>query len=265
MARKSTIEEWIEVAALLPWYVALVIAVISYVAFHHFSLQPVPTSPHEMGRIVLIGASHAFQFLVPLIFICGALHSYLHARRKRNIFDRQTSLQSIRELSWQEFEWLVSEAYSRKGYRVVERGGRGPDGGVDLVLHKDGRKTIVQCKHWSAMKVIVSLVREAYGVMVAEGADECVFVASGIYTRDAKLFANGKPIQLIDGKGLLELIQGIKIPNTLPTASVREAAAPTCPDCGSSMVSRIAKRGHNAGSKFWGCPRYPTCLGKRSV
>jgi len=32
-----------------------------------------------------------------------------------------------------------------------------------------------------------------------------------------------------------------------------------CPKCGSLMVLRIAKRGSNAGGKFYGCSRYPNC------
>jgi ssDNA-binding Zn-finger/Zn-ribbon topoisomerase 1 len=32
-----------------------------------------------------------------------------------------------------------------------------------------------------------------------------------------------------------------------------------CPKCGSSMVLRTAKRGPNAGGKFYGCSRYPNC------
>jgi len=32
-----------------------------------------------------------------------------------------------------------------------------------------------------------------------------------------------------------------------------------CPKCGSSMILRIAKRGPNAGGKFYGCSRYPKC------
>ena len=40
-----------------------------------------------------------------------------------------------------------------------------------------------------------------------------------------------------------------------------KAAAPSCPKCGSTMVSREVKRGANAGSTIWGCPRYPACRG----
>lgn len=265
MARKSNFEEMVEAAALLPWYVSLILACGSYLFLHALSLEPTPTSPGQMSKILLIGFSHWLQYLIAFVFICGALISFFHSRRKRDIFDRQTNLQSIRELSWQEFEWLVSEAFRRQGYSVIERGGNAPDGGVDLELRKNGRKTIVQCKRWNAFNVNVSLVREAYGVMVAEGAQECIFVSSGKYTRDAKLFAKGKPIQLIAGKDLLELIKGLKAPQLSAPTLEPTAAVPTCPDCGSQMVSRFARRGRNAGGTFWGCSRYPACLGKRSI
>lgn len=37
-----------------------------------------------------------------------------------------------------------------------------------------------------------------------------------------------------------------------------------CPSCGGSMVIRTARRGRNAGSKFYGCLKYPACNGTRS-
>ena len=39
--------------------------------------------------------------------------------------------------------------------------------------------------------------------------------------------------------------------------------APSCPECGASMVRRTAKRGSNAGGQFWGCATYPKCKGTR--
>lgn len=38
-----------------------------------------------------------------------------------------------------------------------------------------------------------------------------------------------------------------------------------CPQCGSEMILRTAKRGANAGNKFWGCSGYPKCRGIRSI
>lgn len=40
-----------------------------------------------------------------------------------------------------------------------------------------------------------------------------------------------------------------------------KAVAPSCPKCGSLMVSRAVKCGANAGNTFWGCSRYPACRG----
>ncbi|MBU0676962.1 MAG: four helix bundle suffix domain-containing protein [Verrucomicrobia bacterium] len=37
--------------------------------------------------------------------------------------------------------------------------------------------------------------------------------------------------------------------------------APGCPDCGSTMVLRTARKGEKAGRRFWGCPEYPECKG----
>ena len=48
-------------------------------------------------------------------------------------------------------------------------GGRGrADGGVDLVLVRNGETTVVQVKHWRRDVVGVSLVRELYGVQSRE-------------------------------------------------------------------------------------------------
>jgi len=61
-------------------------------------------------------------------------------------------------------------------------------------------------------------------------------------------------------------------PPTSPTSSRRTQSpiastitAPTCPRCSSKMITRLARRGRNAGGSFWGCSRYPACRGTRSI
>ena len=60
-------------------------------------------------------------------------------------------------MSWREYEMLVGEGFRLQGYQVVETGGGGADGGVDLVLTKPGKnggeKFLAQCKQWRAFKV----------------------------------------------------------------------------------------------------------------
>jgi restriction system protein len=49
------------------------------------------------------------------------------------------------------------------------------------------------------------------------------------------------------------------------SAGPQGAAAPSCPLCGEPMALRTARRGKNAGSKFWGCCGCPDCKGTRDA
>ena len=74
-------------------------------------------------------------------------------------------------MDWREFEMLTGEAFRRQGYDIVENGLGGADGGIDLILRKDGKTFLVQCKQWRHKCVDVKVVREMFGVLVHEGAD----------------------------------------------------------------------------------------------
>ena len=69
----------------------------------------------------------------------------------------------------------------------------------------------MQCKQWKAWKVGVKVVREAYGVMTARHANSAIIVTSGVFTQEARTFAIGKPIDLIEGHQLAELIHSVQI------------------------------------------------------
>ncbi len=45
----------------------------------------------------------------------------------------------------------------------------------------------------------------------------------------------------------------------------RHASTKVCPNCGSYLVERTAKKGPNAGSKFLGCENYPRCRFTKKV
>ncbi|WP_039565520.1 topoisomerase DNA-binding C4 zinc finger domain-containing protein, partial [Ralstonia solanacearum] len=90
------------------------------------------------------------------------------------------------------------------------------------------------------------------------------------FTEDAKAFAKGKNVTLIDGIALTVLIKQARTtaPTALATPSEQPSPSttePSCPRCGSAMVRRKAKRGTNAGNEFWGCIAYPECCGTREL
>ncbi|MGB6154531.1 MAG: restriction endonuclease, partial [Castellaniella sp.] len=53
----------------------------------------------------------------------------------------------------------------------------------------------------------VSAVRDLYGTMLDEGANKGILVTTSKYGPDAYHFSKDKPIELIDGPGLLYLLQ----------------------------------------------------------
>lgn len=157
----------------------------------------------------------------------------------------------------------MAEAYRRQGYRVIEND-LGPDGGIDVMQMKENDCVIVQCKQWRARSVGVSVVREIYGVLTAHSANHAIIICCGDFTRDVIVFAEGKPIQLINGAKLLDLVKDGQPKNkgaiSAHTAVIgKESTAPTCPKCGGELVKRTAKRGANTGNTFWGCSSFPKC------
>jgi len=71
----------------------------------------------------------------------------------------QTTTELIERLcsiDWFQFEKVVEAVYQKHGYHVTRRGGANPDGGIDLIIEREGLRTAIQCKHWKAWRVSVS-------------------------------------------------------------------------------------------------------------
>jgi len=254
--RKSSIfEDLFDITLRLPWYVGIFLALLSYFIFQSMAITTNPSL-----RVV----ASLFQYILPIVFLLASLLSAINAGRKRAIFNKQSSLETIKQLSWREFEELVGEYYRRNNYTVTESEA-GPDGGVDLILTRDGETTLVQCKHWKKSKVGVSIIREIFGVMKADNADHAVVVTTGTFTRDAEDFANKNDVDLISGNSLLSLIGYVKKIEGNDTIQVESPEMMICPRCNSPMVKRVARKGSNAGQEFWGCSEFPRCRGTRDI
>lgn len=149
-----------------PWPLGLVAGIAGFIAVRH---GVVWWLSHHGGMLAQGFTRDSGAMLAPLAWlllaICwmAALFSFLRARHRRRLLDTRTDLDSLAAGGWRQFERLVGEAFRRQGYAVEETGLGGADGGIDLILRKDGRRTLVQCKQWKRQQVGVSVVREAEG------------------------------------------------------------------------------------------------------
>lgn len=287
MARRkktSVAEDLMDLVAMLPWWAGMALALVGYLLLHAVASQAVvaATQPGQMGAMLTQSIWKAVasvgQYVLPIICLAGAGMSAWRRRVRQNLVIDVVQSQasdSLDGMSWREFEMLVGEGFRLQGYQVVETGGGGADGGVDLVLRRPGtagnETFLVQCKQWRAFNVGVDVVRELYGVMAAKGAAGGFVVTSGRFTEAAISFASGRNVTLIDGRKLHGLLREAKGASTAspnaPTAqpSVPQLNASSCPVCAKPMVRRTAKRGANAGGEFWGCTGYPACRGTRPI
>jgi len=286
--KSSTAEDLMELVAMLPWWAGVLLALISYLVLHSIASQPViaPTQPGQLGAMVTQSlwktVATVGQYFLPFICLLGAGISAWRRRERRNLVVdvvQSQATDALDGMSWREFEMLVGEGFRLQGYQVVETGGGGADGGVDLVLTKPGisggEKFLVQCKQWRAYKVGVDVVRELYGVMAARGAAGGFVVTSGRFTDEATSFASGRNVTLVNGSALRELLRQAQAgagrdfvrkpaaPDAQCTESPTQALG--CPLCSKPMVRRTAKRGANAGGEFLGCTGFPVCRGTRPI
>jgi hypothetical protein len=100
-----------------------------------------------------------------------------------------------------EFEFEVLRLLQAMGFEA-EVTGYSQDGGVDIVATNPSPlaagKCVVQCKARSR-PVGEPVLRDLFGTMHAQGANKGILITTSSFTAAALRFAQGKPLELIDG------------------------------------------------------------------
>jgi restriction system protein len=275
----------VDATSLLPWWAGVVLALVAYFWLHSIAQKSlaVAIQPTQISNFAIAALWHGLasvgQYVLPFLLCLGAGISAYKRHQARNLHaEAANRADGIAQGTWREFEVLVGEYFRRQGFTAIDNGGGGPDGGVDVVLQKGSDKYLVQCKQWRALRVGVQPVRELYGVMAARRVAGGFVVTSGEFTEEARNFAAGREIQLINGKTLQRGIRaqatfsGLPVPvsrevgKSAPTAHAAEAVL-VCPLCSSPMVLRQTRQGAAAEKQFWGCSRFgqTKCRGTREL
>lgn len=295
--KDSWVDDVADLFEALPWWVGLlvigfvyfVMTVILPAQMHSQAVSGETAVAMQMGQNVeriLAPMSVKLAPVVSLALLALWAGGVWRQYARRTQAGKTLRVERLRSMSWLDFERLIGELYRRRGCRVEPAGGALPDGGVDLMVYAGDRCALVQCKDWKAFKVGVKPARELLGVVTKRNAARGVLVTSGRFTREARAFAEGTCIELIDGEMLVEMLNsagmggeqirpGSALEGPLGPASMSAkaaVAAPSalpaainCPLCGSPMELRTARRGPNLGNSFYGCVQYPRCRGVRDA
>jgi hypothetical protein len=178
---------------------------------------------------------------------------------------------AVHGLSVEEFELLVAVIYQRQGYRVSMTAGLSGGRGGDFVLARKSERILVQCKKQSQdHRIPVDRVRELQEAMLAANITRGMYVASCGFSWDARNFAKGNGITVINARTLDALITAARETPKEDLLAVAEWAPklmskvqlmpPTCPACEAAMDQINASTG-----AVWVCSQRPDCRGRRSA
>jgi len=168
-------------------------------------------------------------------------------------------IEKLRTIDWFQFEKLVALAYEHQGYQVTRRGGANPDGGIDLIIEKEGQSSAVQCKQWKTWNVGVKAVREFLGALTDAQISHGIFITLNGYSGDAKLLAEKHGIEIIHEAGLTAMLEGLNIQEDPRVREILNDTRKFCPKCERLLVQRVAEKGPNPGQRFWACSGFPRC------
>jgi restriction system protein len=207
-----------------PWWLALLCAVLSFAVLGWVASDRI-TDPNSVTHQI---ASIA-EIVVPLIFLAWAVFAFIRGLRGNGIGanasqplgrpSKQREPASGRgggtanpnnsdiRMSWGQFELLVVEAFRRRGCRITERGTAATDGSMNLELTNGEHRFVVHCKQWRAKEVGIGALRELNSVMIVTNAAGGFVVTTGAFSAEARTFAAGRNIQLIDGPTLREMLR----------------------------------------------------------
>lgn len=165
-------------------------------------------SPWWMSAAVAAGVFFLARFFLPLAYaafvplpfvvIAGAAAwRQLRAPSAGKIAKR---LEALRAMPREEFAAKLEEAFRRQGYEVARVRG-------DLELVKGGRTALVDCKRWKATRTGIEPLRELHAAGQKREAHECIYVAAGEVTDNARAFAKEKNIRLMGDAELAQLVR----------------------------------------------------------
>ncbi|WP_250301326.1 restriction endonuclease [Streptomyces sp. A 4/2] len=147
------------------------------------------------------------------------------------------------------FESLVAELFRAMGMQAVTTQ-RSNDGGVDVDALDPtpirGGKIVVQVKRYRNT-VPPTAVRDLYGTVQDAGANKGVLVTTSGFGPGSHTFANGKPLELVSGPELVDLLHRHGLGGRLGSGDRTVPAPRTAPDNGTGTSTDD----HNMLGMYW--------------
>jgi restriction system protein len=143
-------------------------------------------------------------FAIILVPLAGKLLYNLYQMRRLS----QSGINDIDKMDGKTFEKYLEVLFKKLGYRV-ERTRYVGDYGADLVVWKNGIKTVIQAKRYKN-KVGVKAIQEAVAAKGYYQCDEAMVVTNSFYTNQAEKLAQANEVKLWNRDDLVKALLSVK-------------------------------------------------------
>ncbi|MEU2792405.1 restriction endonuclease [Streptomyces sp. NPDC007100] len=153
--------------------------------------------------VLLLVAGAAVAVVVAGLVRAGRREARAERARQQEEERREArrSLAAVWKMSGRQFEEYVAGLCRRDGCTRVRRVGGSGDLGADVTgFLPDGRKLVIQCKRYAKHRSVGSRDLQTFNGTARDehGADVPVFVASCVFTQQARAFAAKHHLVLVD-------------------------------------------------------------------
>ena len=137
-----------------------------------------------------------------------AVENYNKAVRDYEWYLKKCSIDFWNSLDGFAFEKEIAKLYRKQGYDATVTSATG-DGGVDIILRRNGERIAVQCKH-HAKPVGPNDVRALQGVVAAQNYSKGIFVSLNGYTSSVyyEVRSGRVKIDLLELNDILQMAKG---------------------------------------------------------
>ena len=192
-------------------------------AFNTKKLSRLIIPPATLVLLIIIvffkdAATYIYGLAFIVIFIAIPIKLFFSSSRKQKYL--QYDIKTVDEMTGVEFEKFLMYHFKSKGY-AVDTTPKSGDFGADLILRKNGIRTVVQAKRHSK-NVGVKAIQEAIAAKGFYHADKAIVATNSKFTKNARQLALTSDIRLIDREKLIEFMSA--------------NSTNICPECGSMLI-----------------------------
>jgi len=147
-------------------------------------------------------------FLIEGILLAAYFSALIQEKSLKKMLTGSNSLDKLYMLNPFDFEEAVAEIFRKKGFQNVRVTPSSLDGGIDIIMDKNGEGYGVQCKKYDPESYIkIEVVKAVMPSCQRLGLQKAVFVTTAKYSEHTRAYMKTENMWLIDGAELVQMMK----------------------------------------------------------